>query len=229
MDLFDDLPLPQDAAYAPLAPGAVLLRAFASAEDTTLLQAISAVVAQAPLRHMQTPGGYTMSVATSSCGSLGWVSDARGYRYAACDPLSGQPWPTMPVCFTQLAQRAATEAGYAGFEPESCLINQYAPGAKLSLHQDRDELDLSAPIVSVSLGLPAVFQFGGLQRSDRPQRHRLRHGDVVVWGGPSRLAFHGVLPLAQGEHALLGRKRINLTFRRVGAAPDPGPSVLLVR
>ena len=219
MDLFDDLPLPPDAAYASLAPGTVLLRTFASAEDSTLLQAIAGIVAQAPLRHMQTPGGYTMSVATSSCGRLGWVSDARGYRYAARDPQSGQPWPAMPACFTQLAQRAAAEAGYAGFAPEACLINQYAPGAKLSLHQDRDELDLSAPIVSVSLGLPAVFQFGGLQRSDRPQRHRLLHGDVVVWGGPSRLAFHGVLPLADGEHALLGRRRINLTFRRVGESP----------
>ena len=219
MDLFDDLPLPPYAAYASLAPGAVLLRAFANAQGATLLQAIADIVAQAPLRHMQTPGGYTMSVATSSCGSLGWVSDARGYRYAARDPLSGQPWPLMPACFMQLAQRAATEAGYAGFAPEACLINQYVPGAKLSLHQDRDELDLSAPIVSVSLGLPAVFQFGGLQRSHKPVRHRLLHGDVVVWGGPSRLAFHGVLPLADGEHALLGRRRINLTFRRVGESP----------
>lgn len=166
---------------------------------------------------MQTPGGYTMSVASSSCGALGWVSDRHGYRYAARHPQTDQPWPPMPECFLQLAQAAALAAGYVHFQPEACLINQYAPGAKLSLHQDRDEKDLSAPIVSVSLGLPAVFQFGGLQRSQRPQRYRLVHGDVVVWGGASRLAFHGVLPLAEGEHALVGRRRINLTFRRVRA------------
>jgi alkylated DNA repair protein (DNA oxidative demethylase) len=217
LDLFNDLPASPDAAQLLLAPGAVLLQGFARGADTELLQAIEAVVTQAPLRHMQTPGGYTMSVATTSCGALGWVSDSHGYRYAALDPSSGQPWPAMPACFMDLAQRAAAQAGYDNFAPESCLINQYVPGAKLSLHQDKDEKDLSAPIVSVSLGLPAVFLFGGAKRSDKPQRYRLLHGDVVVWGGPSRLAYHGVLPLADGEHALLGRRRINLTFRRVRA------------
>ncbi len=216
MDLFDTLPLPSDAVPEPLAPGAVLLHGFARREDAVLLHALEAVLAEAPLCHMQTPGGHTMTVATTSCGSLGWVSDRHGYRYAARNPQSGQPWPAMPLCFGELAQRAALEAGYANFQPEACLINQYLPGAKLSLHQDRDEKDLTAPIVSVSLGLPAVFQFGGLQRSERPRRYRLAHGDVVVWGGPSRLAFHGVLPLADGDHALLGRRRINLTFRRAG-------------
>lgn len=214
LDLFND-PLPPEAAQEQLAPGAVLLRGFAQSMDAELLRAIEAVLAQAPLRHMQTPGGYTMSVGTTSCGSLGWVSDARGYRYAAQDPLSGQPWPAMPTCFVDLACRAAAQAGYADFVPESCLINTYLPGAKLSLHQDKDEKDLSAPIVSVSLGLPAVFLLGGAKRSDKPKRYRLMHGDVVVWGGVSRLAYHGVLPLADGEHALLGRRRINLTFRRV--------------
>jgi alkylated DNA repair protein (DNA oxidative demethylase) len=213
MDLFDDLPAPPETV--PLAPGALVLRGFAHAEAAALLQATEAVLQQAPLRHMQTPGGYTMSVATASCGDLGWVSDAHGYRYAANDPLSGQPWPALPLCFLDLAARAAAEAGYAGFQPEACLINQYVPGAKLSLHQDRDEKDLSAPIVSLSLGLPAVFLFGGNERNQRPQRYRLAHGDVVVWGGPSRLAFHGVAPLADGDHPLLGRRRINLTFRRV--------------
>ncbi len=213
MDLFDDLPV--EAAAQVLAPGAMLLRAFAWNEAAQLLQATEAVLAQAPLRHMQTPGGYTMSVSTSSCGALGWVSDARGYRYAACDPVSGQTWPAMPECFLALARRAAAQAGYADFRPEACLINQYVPGAKLSLHQDRDERDLDAPIVSVSLGLPAIFLFGGTERSQRPQRYRLAHGDVVVWGGPARLAFHGVAPLEEGAHALLGRRRINLTFRRV--------------
>lgn len=219
MDLFDDLPLQPDAPRLELAPGAALLRAFAREQAALLLQATQAVLLQAPLRHMQTPGGYTMSVSTSSCGALGWVSDARGYRYAAHDPVSGQRWPAMPDCFTRLAARAAAEAGYVDFQPEACLINQYLPGAKLSLHQDKDEKDLSAPIVSVSLGLPAIFLFGGTTRSQRPQRYRLAHGDVVVWGGPARLAFHGVAPLEDGDHALLGARRINLTFRRVGSSP----------
>lgn len=216
MDLFDDLPPPPEATHTPIAPGAALLRAFARDEAAALLQTIEAVIAQAPLRHMQTPGGHTMSVATTSCGPWGWVSDPHGYRYAAHSPHSGQPWPAMPECFTSLAQRAAARAGYAHFQPNSCLINVYAPGAKLSLHQDKDEKDFSAPIVSVSLGLPAVFLFGTPQRTDRAQRHRLAHGDVVVWGGPARLAYHGVMPLADGAHALLGRRRVNLTFRVVG-------------
>jgi len=212
-DLFDDLPPPPEAVHTPIAPGAVLLRAWGRDGDAALLQAVEAVIAQAPLRHMQTPGGYTMSVATTSCGALGWVSDPQGYRYATRDPVSRQPWPAMPACLLALAQRAAAQAGYAHFQPEACLINQYLPGAKLSLHQDKDEKDLSAPIVSLSLGLPAVFLFGTPRRSDRPQRLRLVHGDVVVWGGPSRLAYHGVQPLEDGAHGLLGRRRINLTFR----------------
>ncbi|WP_371817004.1 DNA oxidative demethylase AlkB [Rhodoferax sp. AJA081-3] len=211
-DLFDAA-LPPEAAHQQLAPGAVLLHGFARDMDAALLQAIEAVITQAPLRHMQTPGGYTMSVATTNCGSLGWVSDSHGYRYAVLDPQNGTPWPAMPACFLDLAGRAAAKAGYDHFAPESCLINTYLPGAKLSLHQDKDEKDLSAPIVSVSLGLPAVFLFGTPNRKDRAQRYRLVHGDVVVWGGPSRLAFHGVMPLADGAHALLGRRRINLTFR----------------
>jgi alkylated DNA repair protein (DNA oxidative demethylase) len=217
VDLFDDLPPPPEATHLPIASGAVLLRAFARPGDAALLQAVESVISQAPLRHMQTPGGYTMSVATTSCGPLGWVSDPHGYRYAALDPQSGQPWPAMPACFLALAESAAAQAGYADFVPDACLINQYVPGAKLSLHQDKDEKDLRAPIVSLSLGLSAVFLFGTPSRKDKPQRYRLVHGDVVVWGGPSRLAYHGVLPLADGEHALLGRKRINVTFRRAKA------------
>ena len=213
MDLFDSLP--PDTALTPMAPGTVLLHGFARAGDSELLQAIESVLQQAPLRHWQTPGGYTMSVAMSNCGALGWVSGASGYRYAAHDPASSQPWPAMPACLMDLAQRAAAQAGYPHFEPDACLINQYAPGAKLSLHQDKDEQDLSEPIVSLSLGLPAVFLFGTASRTDRPQRWRLVHGDVVVWGGPSRLAFHGVNALADGEHPLLGQRRLNLTFRRV--------------
>ncbi|MDO9114333.1 MAG: DNA oxidative demethylase AlkB [Polaromonas sp.] len=213
-DLFDELPVavPRET----LAPGAALLRGFARVDDTALLQAIAEVTAQAPFRHLVTPGGYTMSVGMSNCGPLGWVSDRSGYRYDALDPLAGQPWPAMPAILRKLAVRAAAQAGFAHFEPDACLVNRYEPGARLSLHQDRDEKDFSAPIVSVSLGLPAVFLFGTPSRKDRPQRHRLLHGDVVVWGGPSRLAFHGVAPLVDGEHPLLGRRRINLTFRCAG-------------
>lgn len=215
MDLFDDLPIPPESGLTPIASGAVLLHGFARDRDADLLQAIETVLRQAPLRHWQTPGGYTMSVAMSNCGALGWVSDPSGYRYAALDPLSSQPWPAMPTSLLNLARRAAAQAGYANFEPDACLINQYLSGAKLSLHQDKDEPDLRAPIVSLSLGLPALFLFGTPSRKDRPGRWRLVHGDVVVWGGPSRLAYHGVSALTDGEHALLGRRRLNLTFRCV--------------
>lgn len=218
IDLFDDLPPSPDAAQTPIGPGAVLLHAFGLDRDAALLQAIEAVLTQAPLRHMQTPGGFTMSVAMSNCGPLGWVSDPGGYRYTALDPQSKQPWPAMPACCMDLAQRAAAQAGYPQFLPNACLINAYTPGAKLSLHQDKDERDLTAPIVSLSLGLPAVFLFGTPRRKDRPQRWRLVHGDVVVWGGPSRLAYHGVTALAEGVHARLGQRRINLTFRQVPCA-----------
>lgn len=199
-----------------MAPGAVLLHGFARDVDKSLLKAFEAVIVQAPLRYLVTPGGHSMSVAMSNCGSLGWVSDTSGYRYTGCDPSTGQPWPAMPALWLDLAVHAASEAGYDAFRPDACLINDYQPGAKMSLHQDKDEKDLAAPIVSVSLGLPAVFMFGTDQRKARPQRIRLLHGDVVVWGGASRLAYHGIAPLADGEHALLGRRRINLTFRQTG-------------
>ena len=213
MDLFDDLPPHPDGAHTLIAPGAVLLHGFAREGEGELLQAVQGVIALAPLRHMQTPGGFTMSVATTSCGERGWVSDPHGYRYSPHDPHTGQPWPPMPALLMALAQRAATQAGYPDFAPDACLINRYTPGAKMSLHQDKDERDLRAPIVSVSLGLPAVFLFGTTSRKDRPQRFRLVHGDVVVWGGASRLAYHGVQPLADGAHRLLGCQRFNLTFR----------------
>ncbi|MGJ4883499.1 MULTISPECIES: DNA oxidative demethylase AlkB [unclassified Bradyrhizobium] len=212
-DLFDGFEI-AGPAREPLAPGAVLLRGFAQPHATELLAAIEAITAQAPFRRMITPGGHQMSVAMTNCGSVGWVTDRSGYRYDPVDPDSGQRWPAMPPLLRQLAEQAASEAGFAAFAPDACLINCYEPGAKMSLHQDRDERDVGAPIVSVSLGLPATFLFGGLKRSDKTQRYRLAHGDVVVWGGPARLAFHGVAPLADGEHARLGRRRINLTFRR---------------
>jgi alkylated DNA repair protein (DNA oxidative demethylase) len=197
-----------------LAPGAAILSGFARPRETTLVDALARVTEAAPFRHMLTPGGRRMSVAMTNCGPVGWVSDRAGYRYEPCDPESRQPWPPMPDAFQELARKAAAEAGFAGFAPDACLINRYEPGTRLSLHQDRDERDLEAPIVSVSLGLPAVFLFGGLRRSDPTRRVRLTHGDVVVWGGPSRLRYHGVMPLEDGEHPLLRRSRINLTFRK---------------
>jgi DNA oxidative demethylase len=197
-----------------MAEGAVLLRGFAKPVEADLIADLRGIVEQAPFRHMLTPGGYRMSVAMTNCGSVGWVTDRSGYRYDANDPETGKPWPAMPPSFRGLAEQAADQAGFGGFSPDACLINCYQPGARMSLHQDKDEGDFGAPIVSVSLGLPAIFLFGGLKRSDKPHRYRLRHGDIAVWGGPARLAFHGVAPLADGDHAVLGRQRINLTFRK---------------
>lgn len=197
-----------------LGPGTVLLHGFAVADVATLLADLRRIVNAAPFRHMVTPGGRLMSVAMTNCGALGWVSDDTGYRYAALDPQSGQPWPPMPDSFSGLARAAARQAGFPGFAPDACLINRYAAGTRLSLHQDRDERDLDAPIVSVSLGLPAVFLLGGTQRTDKPHHLALSHGDVLVWGGPDRLRYHGVRPLPPGDHPVLGAQRINLTFRQ---------------
>ena len=202
----------------PIADGAVVLRGYARSEASALLAAVQAVAAAAPFRHMATPGGLRMAVAMTNCGALGWISDGKGYRYTATDPDSGRPWPAMPELFSGLARRAASAAGFAGFAPDACLINRYAPGTRLSLHQDKDEADLGAPIVSVSLGLPAVFLFGGWQRRDPAARIGLAHGDVVVWGGPSRLRYHGVLPIRTGAFPESPDWRINLTFRRARPA-----------
>lgn len=210
LDLFAD----SDPWQEPLAPGATILRRFALARPDTLFQAIAEVAALSPFRHMITPGGYTMSVAMTNCGSLGWTTNDRGYLYSPIDPVTGQPWPLIPAAFSTLCHDAAVAAGYPHFQPDACLVNRYAPGAKLSLHQDKDEPDLRAPIVSVSLGLPAVFQFGGLKRSDPLKRLMLEHGDVVVWGGESRLFYHGIQPLKPGIHPLAGEYRYNLTFRQ---------------
>ena len=213
-DLFEAVPDVRPSREE-MAEGAVLLRGFARPFEAELLSALRTIVKQAPFRHLVTPGGHRMSVAMTNCGSVGWVSDNTGYRYDAIDPESGQKWPAMPPVLRQLAADAADDAGFKDFAPEACLINRYVPGAKLSMHQDKDELDFAAPIVSVSLGLPAIFLFGGVRRADKTARYRLEHGDVVVWGGPSRLFFHGVAPLVEGEHAVMGRQRINLTFRKV--------------
>ena len=212
-DLFDTVADAQPSREA-MADGAVLLRCFALRFEGELIPALREIVAQAPFRRMSTPGGHQMSVAMTNCGQAGWVTDRTGYRYDGVDPNSGQPWPAMPAVLRELADEAAAAGGFKGFSPDACLINRYVPGARMSLHQDKDEQDFAAPIVSVSLGLPAIFLFGGPARSDKPARFRLLHGDIVVWGGPSRLFFHGVAPLADGEHAVLGRQRINLTFRK---------------
>ncbi|MDQ5766970.1 DNA oxidative demethylase AlkB [Thiothrix subterranea] len=211
LDLFNTPPEPW---AEPLSPGALILRQYATAHTDSLLAGIHAIAAQAPFRQMQTPGGYTMSVAMTNCGTAGWITDRKGYRYSTTDPLSGQAWPAMPADFRSLAQAAALAAGFPAFQPDACLINRYPVGAKMALHQDRDERDLTAPIVSVSLGLPATFLWGGLQRSDKAVKVPLLHGDVVVWGGAARLVFHGIAPLKAGQHPLLGEARINLTFRQ---------------
>jgi len=197
-----------------IGPGAMILRGFAPGD--ALLDGVEQVARLSPFRHMLTPGGGQIGVEMTNCGPLGWVSDRRGYRYEAVDPATGSPWPAMPTDFAALAKAAAAQAGFAGFHPDACLVNRYAPGVKMGLHQDRDEAGFDAPIVSVSLGLPATFQFGGTDRKDPIVRHAVAHGDVVVWGGPSRLAWHGILTLKPGEHPQLGRCRINLTFRQAG-------------
>lgn len=208
-ELFDD-----EVRDVPLAPGALVLGGFARPVEEALLAALARVVEAAPLRHMVTPGGHRMSIAMTNCGVAGWVTDLHGYRYDRRDPESGRPWPPMPEAFADLATRAAARAGFPGFAPDACLVNRYEPGGRLSLHQDRNERDFAAPIVSVSLGLPAVFLWGGERRADAPRRVRLVHGDVVVWGGPARLRFHGVMPLEDGHHPRLGACRVNLTFRK---------------
>ena len=205
---------PRAADRESLAPGACVLRAFALGREAALLAALAEIAYAAPFRRMTTPGGIRMSVAMTNCGDLGWITDRHGYRYDTIDPLSGQRWPAMPRVFLDMANDAAATAGFAHFVPDACLVNRYEPGARLNLHQDRDEHDFSAPIVSVSLGLPATFLFGGNARAERQQRIPLAHGDVVVWGGPARMRHHGICTLKAGHHERLGAQRINLTLRK---------------
>ncbi len=213
LDLF---PHQTFAAAEAIGTDAFVLRHFATPYVEELLSAINTLEQQAAFRNMVTPGGFIMSVAITNCGRLGWATDRQGYRYSPIDPDTGQPWPPMPAAFRQLAKEAAAESGFADFEPDACLVNRYLPGSRLSLHQDKDERDFNAPIVSVSLGMPAVFLFGGHKRTDKAARIPLMHGDVVVWGGVDRLRYHGVLPLKGNPHPLLGGQRINLTFRKAG-------------
>ncbi|RON24364.1 alpha-ketoglutarate-dependent dioxygenase AlkB [Pseudomonas brassicacearum] len=216
LDLFADTEPEPPPKREQIGEQACVLRGFALPWLDSLLTALEEVLAVAPFRQMVTPGGFTMSVALSSCGALGWTTDRSGYKYTRNDPQTGQPWPKMPDVFFELAKAAAREAGFTDFVPDSCLINRYVPGAKMSLHQDKDEGSYAAPIVSVSLGLPATFLFGGFERSDKSQRVPLLHGDIVVWGGVDRLRYHGVLPIKDGHHPRLGEQRINFTFRKAG-------------
>jgi alkylated DNA repair protein (DNA oxidative demethylase) len=197
-----------------LGPGTAILRDMAKDRDIEIMDALFSVAVRSPFRHMVTPGGFRMSVAMTNCGALGWVTDRKGYRYASVDPETNTPWPAMPNVFMDLAREAATKGGYPSFVPDACLVNRYEPGARLTLHQDKNESDFEEPIVSVSLGLPAVFLFGGLERSDKTVRVPASHGDVLVWGGPARLRYHGVNPLKDGSHPLSGGYRFNLTFRK---------------
>jgi alkylated DNA repair protein (DNA oxidative demethylase) len=215
--MMDDLFSGLETLKEDMTQGAWLLRRYALENAGELLAQIESISATAPFRHMVTPGGFSMSVAMTNCGPFGWVTDRKGYRYQKTDPESGQAWPAMPQSFLSLATGAAKDAGYPDFVPNACLINRYEPGAKMSLHQDKDEKDFTNPIVSVSLGLPATFQFGGINRGDPVRKYPLTHGDVVVWGGPSRLFYHGIMPLKDGAHDAAGRVRFNLTFRH--AAP----------
>lgn len=208
----------EGGTHEPIGRASVWLRGFALPEISRLLADVDTVQKQVPFRQMITPGGHRMSAWMINCGELGWVTDRRGYRYTRHDPETNKPWPAMPASFRALAVRAAAEAGYPGFAPDACLINRYEIGSRMALHQDKNEQDYDAPIVSVSLGLPMTFQFGGLARSDKPARLHLQHGDVVVWGGPDRLRYHGVLALKAGQHPVLGACRINLTFRKAGPA-----------
>ena len=215
MDLFD-IHSAGDAWVEQLDPGSWHLHGFVVEEAVKLLQQVDKIAHHSPFRHLITPGGRRMSVAMTNCGHFGWVSDRAGYRYQATDPLTGVSWPEMPAIFSEIALKAAEQAGYPGFDPDVGLINEYRPGTRLTLHQDRDEKDQKSPIVSISLGVPAIFLWGGLQRGGHNRRIPVRHGDVLVWGGPDRFRFHGVSTLKEDHHPLTGNRRINITFRRTG-------------
>jgi alkylated DNA repair protein (DNA oxidative demethylase) len=211
--LFDDI-TERGSTNEDLGPGTAILRGFALNEQSSILDGMFAVAGQSPFRHMVTPSGFRMSVAMTNCGSLGWVTDRRGYRYDKVDRDTNAAWPAMPKPFIELAMAAAAAAGFPDFMPDACLVNRYEPSSRLTLHQDKNERDFSNPIVSVSLGLSATFLFGGLERGDRTIRLPITHGDVLVWGGPARLRYHGIMPLKEGVHPLTGAYRFNLTFRK---------------
>lgn len=201
------------AATLTIAQDVSLLRGFA-APTGPLVLAIESIAGRAPFRHLETRSGGRMSVAMTNCGPWGWHSDARGYRYVEHDPLTGERWPPMPAPFAQLAAEAAALGGFPGFEPDACLVNRYVPGAQMGAHRDWDELDKRHPIVSVSIGLPALFLWYGAKRQGKPIVTPVEDGDVVVWGGSARAGYHGVRKLPPGAHPAAGALRYNLTFRR---------------
>jgi alkylated DNA repair protein (DNA oxidative demethylase) len=213
---FDEVFKLPEGSRVELGKQACILRQFALPSLNGVMSDLELILKLSAFRHMVTPGGDTMSVAMTNCGALGWVTDRRGYRYTSIDPETGAKWPAMPATFTELARAAAAEVGFNDFSPDACLVNRYEVGARLSLHQDKDERDFGAPIVSVSLGMPAIFLFGGLKRGSAPRRVPLEHGDVAVWGGEDRLRFHGIAPLKGLPHPIFGSQRINLTFRKAG-------------
>ncbi len=213
LDLFADR---HSGACEAIGPNAFVLYGFALSFVDALLPAIAVLEQHAPFRHMVIPNGFSTSVALTNCGDLGWTASRQGYRYTSTDPDSGQPWPCMPAAFARLAHEAAQTAGFDDFKPDACLLNRYLPGTRLSLHQDKNERDFTAPIVSVSLGMAAIFLFGGQERADKTAKIPLCHGDVAIWGGADRLRYHGIMPLKGPAHPLLGSQRINLTFRKAG-------------
>lgn len=196
-----------------LAEGAMVLRRFATPVVVALMEGVEAVVAQSPLRRLIVPNGRPMRIEMTNCGLVGWVNIDGRYRYSRVDPLTGRSWPGMPATFRRIAGAAASAAGYPDFQPAVCIINRYAVGADLQMHQDRDDTQDRQPVVSVSLGLPAIFHFGGQGRGEKPLTIPLDDGDVVVWGGASRMHRHGVAPVAPGVHPRTGAYRYNLTFR----------------
>ena len=215
LDLFD-LSNNGESWIETITDDAVVLRQYLVNRSDELAEAIKTIEAKAPFRHMKTAGGFTMSAAITGCGDYGWISDRQGYRYSKVDPVTAQPWPEMPEVLKTIGKECARKAGYSDYNPDACLINRYSPGAKMSLHQDKDERDFTAPIVSISLGVPATFLFGGQQRADKTIKVPVMHGDVVVWGGTSRLFFHGVSTIKSAYHPFWGESRINITFRVAG-------------
>ena len=197
-----------------LGEGIVLWRA--AIDEARYAATIARLALEAPFRHMLTPGGRQMSVAITNCGSMGWVSDTHGYRYSATDPDSSMPWPAIPPDWLHDASHAAFRCGFSGFTPDACLINRYEIGNRMGSHQDRNEVDFTQPVVSMSIGLPAEFTFHGASRAGTAGRVDLHSGDILVWGGPARLYFHSVRPIRAGVHPLCGALRYNLTFRRAG-------------
>ncbi len=203
-----------DALSIQISPDAVLFKAALKPVASSLLEEIRTISGANPFRQRKTPGGQLMSAAMTNCGAWGWVTDADGYRYSDIEPETGRTWLPIPAVWIQWVNLFCQRAGLGTFNPDACLINRYAPGAGMGLHQDKDEKDLAIPIVSFSLGAPVLFRWGGLNRQEPVSEFLLEHGDVLVWGGADRMRFHGVKKLRRYQHPLTGHYRYNLTFRQ---------------